>query len=64
MSGKILLVEGEHSIAEPVIYNLKQEGFPPSFIFIYDEIWYNIIINMFDIYALLLDDENVYMESD
>ena len=46
------------------IANLKQEGFPPSFIFIYDEIWYNIIINMFDIYALLLDDENVYMESD
>lgn len=27
MSGKILLVEDEHSIAEPVIYNLKQEGF-------------------------------------
>ena len=27
MSGKILLVEDEHSIADPVIYNLKQEGF-------------------------------------
>ena len=27
MSGKILLVEDEQSIAEPVIYNLKQEGF-------------------------------------
>ena len=27
MSGKILLVEDEYSIAEPVIYNLKQEGF-------------------------------------
>ena len=27
MSGKILLVEDEHSIAEPIIYNLKQEGF-------------------------------------
>ena len=27
MSGKILLVEDEHRIAEPVIYNLKQEGF-------------------------------------
>ncbi|MDA2947257.1 MAG: response regulator transcription factor [Actinomycetota bacterium] len=27
MSGKILLVEDEHSIAEPIIYNLKREGF-------------------------------------
>ena len=27
MANKILLVEDEHSIAEPIIYNLKQEGF-------------------------------------
>lgn len=27
MSGNILLVEDEHSIAEPVIYNLKQDGY-------------------------------------
>lgn len=27
MSGNILLVEDEHGIAEPVIYNLKQDGY-------------------------------------
>lgn len=27
MANKILLVEDEHSIAEPIIYNLKQDGF-------------------------------------
>ena len=27
MANKILLVEDEHSIAEPIIYNLKREGF-------------------------------------
>eukprot|EP00943_MAST-04B_sp_MAST-4B-sp1_P005983 g5983.t1 len=46
------------------IKNLKEKGWPPSFIFIYDEIWYEIILNAFDIYKLLLQDDQCYMESD
>lgn len=46
------------------IKNLRKEGFPPSFIFVYDEIWFDIIINLFDVYSILLNDDNVHMESD
>ncbi|MAJ97163.1 MAG: hypothetical protein CMI56_00925 [Parcubacteria group bacterium] len=44
------------------IKNLRKEGFPPSFIFVYDEIWFDIIINLFDVYSILLNDDNVHME--
>jgi len=51
------------SALEQTIYNLRAEGWPPSFIFLYDELWLHVIDPLFDVFEELLDD-GCFMEPD
>ncbi|CAK0903128.1 unnamed protein product [Prorocentrum cordatum] len=45
------------------IHNLRAHGWPPCFIFVYDELWLHVVYPLFDIFEELLG-EGCFMEPD